>query len=99
MDALDAVSRRLGRAHIRPRPGPERRYYYRQADFNGPVWRAIREEAERGRGVASTILDGVTLDRVLPPPSVDVVWANPFAEGAGARALVGFLLWAQEYLA
>jgi hypothetical protein len=62
-------------------------------DLNTPCWQAVRYATEAYRNCAYEWLDHTTFDDLLPPPGVKIEYADPFAEGAPRRTLLGLLLW------
>jgi asparagine synthase (glutamine-hydrolysing) len=78
--------------------GPERRFYYRLYDFNGPGWRAIRRLAEPHRGKLEGLVDMTRLNEYLPAPDVDLEMRNGIVEPSGRKMLVGLILWARDHI-
>jgi asparagine synthase (glutamine-hydrolysing) len=76
----------------------ERRFYYRVLDFNGPGWRAIREQAEPGRKLLEPLFNMDVLARLLPPPHQPLLAQDAIIDTSGAKLLAGFMLWAQGRL-
>jgi asparagine synthase (glutamine-hydrolysing) len=76
----------------------ERRFYHAVFDLNGPGWRSVRAEAEKGRPLVASVFDPEALLRHLPPPAahVDIGAADFFQEGSRKKSLLAFLLWASE---
>jgi asparagine synthase (glutamine-hydrolysing) len=77
---------------------PDRRFAYRQADPNGPAWRAIRRAAEAGRELAATVLDRRHLDALVPPPDAPWVTQDGMHDIHGRKQLMAFMLWASTHL-
>ena len=71
----------------------EPRRYRRIFDPDQPNWRIIREAAEAQRKELGKWLDDRELAKLVPPPEVDLGFADPFAEGASFRNLCGLMLW------
>jgi asparagine synthase (glutamine-hydrolysing) len=90
---IEPITRRL-----RSNRGPERRYYHRLYDFNGPAWKAARHQAEPSRRKLHELFDEAALSEALPPPDADVEVANSIAGTHGMKMLVGLCLWAERYL-
>jgi hypothetical protein len=78
----------------------ERRYYHSVFDLNGAGWRAVRREAEAGRTRAESVLDAVSLSRLVPPPSEEIRTAASqfFHVGSRTKGLIAFMLWASQSL-
>jgi hypothetical protein len=75
----------------------ERRQYHRQADLNGPVWRAIRVSVEPYRALAHELFDRAMFDRLVPPPTVQWEGENAVEGGAGLKSLLGIMAWLGEF--
>ena len=71
----------------------EPRRYYRLYDFSGPLWRAVRAEAEAYRDRLDEWLDRKMVNDLLPPADVELKLDNPFSGAAVHRLLLGLLLW------
>jgi asparagine synthase (glutamine-hydrolysing) len=91
--AAESLGKSLRRRYWQSVRRIEPRRYYRNYDFNGAPWRAVRLEAEPHRDRVNAWLDRKTLDRWLPPPQVDLGMRDPFIDGAARRTLLGFMLW------
>lgn len=95
MDLVRAgVDRRV--RHLRTRigmPRPERRYYHRTFDFNGPVWRRTRAAAAADRERLYALFERDALDAFLPP--ADAPWTpTGLIEGAaGVKMLTAIGVW------
>jgi asparagine synthase (glutamine-hydrolysing) len=89
---VEARARRAARRAL----GVDRRRYYRIYDFNRPPWRAVRQLAEPLRPLGEAMFDPAALARELPPPGVDVDAPDAIVDSAGAKALIGVLLWLDE---
>jgi len=74
-------------------PRPERRYYHRTFDFNGPAWRRTRLAAAADRERLYDLFDRATLDAFLP--AADAHWQPTGAiEGAsGVKMLTALGVW------
>lgn len=71
----------------------EPRRYVRLYDFDGPLWRAVRDMAEPHRAGLAEWLTPNVVRELLPAPQVDLKLPNPFAAGGSRRLLLGFTLW------
>jgi asparagine synthase (glutamine-hydrolysing) len=91
MRVRDALRRR-----VLKRPTPDRRYYGRVYDFNGPEWRGIRNAAEPYRNRAYEFFDRAEFDALLPPPDVRIPFRDVISESSIRKNLVGFLLWLHD---
>lgn len=78
----------------------ERRYYHAVFDLNGPGWRAVRLEAEAGRARATSVLDPVVLQQLVPRPDEEIRTSvtNFFHIGSRTKSLLAFMMWASEHL-
>ena len=76
----------------------ERRFYYRLLDFNGPVWKMVRQKAEPHRRKLEAFFNKDVLDALLPRPQVDIRVPNSIIDLSGRRLLVGLCLWAENHL-
>jgi asparagine synthase (glutamine-hydrolysing) len=74
--------------------GPERRFFYRVLDFDGPAWKMARRRAEPHRSKLYALFDKNVLDAMLPAPDVDVGASGGIHGSSGKRLLVGLCLWA-----
>jgi asparagine synthase (glutamine-hydrolysing) len=101
------VRRKIGR--LSGADKKERRFYYRIMDFNGPGWRAVREEAEPGRKLLEPFFHREVLDRLVPPPGATLreenIPKNPATVNmdmikctSGVKLLTGLMLWARARL-
>jgi asparagine synthase (glutamine-hydrolysing) len=74
-------------------PRPERRYYFRTFDFNGPAWRAARRGAHADRARAYALFERATFDSLVPLP--DEHWQSPGTiEGqAAVKMLTSLGVW------
>ncbi len=81
-----------------PRLRPQRSYYLRVYDFNGPGWRGVRRAAEAGRDQAYTLFEKSALDSLLPAPEVTVQFNRWQVPSAGLRLLLGCMLWHRDHL-
>jgi asparagine synthase (glutamine-hydrolysing) len=86
---LEARARRAARRVT----GVDRRRYPRVYDFNSAPWRAVRELAEPARPRGEAFFDPAALLRELPPPQADYAAPDAIIDSAGAKALLGALLW------
>lgn len=98
VELRNRIAHRLGRAGrwIAPRPGSqttERLRFHRVYDFNGPGWRMVRQQAEPYRELAKQLFDPEVLDRMLPLPDEELRFTNPFTDTAGAKMIIGLMLW------
>ncbi|HPC59887.1 MAG TPA: asparagine synthase-related protein [Verrucomicrobiota bacterium] len=84
--------------HWLPRRQRERRFYYRVLDFNGPGWRAIRQQAEPGRKLLEPLFNLDVLARLVPPPTQPLMAEDAIIDTSGAKLLAGLMLWAQGRL-
>jgi asparagine synthase (glutamine-hydrolysing) len=77
----------------------ERRYYHAVFDLNGPGWRSVRRDAEKGRSRAGLFFDSAELLRHLPPPDAPIAAAGAgfYQEGSRKKSLLAFLLWASQH--
>jgi hypothetical protein len=82
----------------RPGRGPDRRFYYRLLDFNGPAWKVARRQAEPHRHKLYALFNEEALDAMLPAPEVDVEVADGIVDSSRMRLLVGLCLWAGTHL-
>jgi asparagine synthase (glutamine-hydrolysing) len=92
---IEPMMKKLG---YRDCPGPERRFFYRLLDFNGPAWKMARQRAEPHRSKLYALFDKDALDSMLPAPEVDVGATDGILDASGMRLLVGLSLWAGEHL-
>jgi len=93
-----SVLRRVGWPGRRRRGGPDPRRMFRVYDLNGAMWRGARARAEGGRARARELLDGATLERLLPPPGGPAFrYGDMMLDASGPRMLVGLLTWLQQY--
>ncbi|MPY87956.1 MAG: hypothetical protein GEU99_08550 [Luteitalea sp.] len=79
-------------------PGHERRRYYRVYDYNNSGWQAVRELAEEGLAHTSAILNPTVAREVVGRPDARLKVNDLIMDTAGAKALVGFLLWSKVNL-
>jgi asparagine synthase (glutamine-hydrolysing) len=87
---------RARRAWRRARPGVEHRRYYRIYDFDGAGWRAVRRRVEPLRPLGEELFDAAALRRELPPPDSAFGAADAVVDSAGAKSLLGVLLWRER---
>jgi asparagine synthase (glutamine-hydrolysing) len=87
--ALSRVRQRVRSNHS---SGDQR--YVRIYDFNGPGWRAVRRSAEQHRELAHQFFDERALAELLPPPDASPKYTDTIVGPAGAKLLLGFMLWA-----
>jgi len=92
-DRIEPMRRILRSA--RPTQGPERRFYYRIYDFNGPGWTAVRQQAESYRPLAKGIFNEAVLNRLLPAADQPVRFRDGIADASGLKLLLGLLCWAK----
>jgi asparagine synthase (glutamine-hydrolysing) len=85
---------------LQPRlfPGRERRRYFRVCDYNSTGWQAVRELAAEGLPHASAVVDPTVARQVMGTPGARLKVNNVIADTAGAKVLVGFLLWSKDNL-
>lgn len=76
----------------------ERRIYFREYDINGPGWQAVRELVQPCRGKVRDLFDTEMLNQILPPPETHLRVKDGIIDVSGMKSLLGFLLWAKEYL-
>jgi phenylacetate-coenzyme A ligase PaaK-like adenylate-forming protein len=95
-DRIEPLHRSL--QSLRSTQGPERRFYYRIYDFNGPGWRSVRQEAESYRPFAKGIFKEDALTQLLPPADQSVRFRDGIADASGLKLLLGFLFWAKGHL-
>lgn len=94
---VSAGHRAVDRILTPPRRLPERRYYYRVYDFNGPGWRTVRRRAERNRERLERWFRMDVLRDYLPPPEEDVLAEDPIMDSSGRKLLVGLMLWSGRF--
>jgi hypothetical protein len=85
----EARARRAARRKL----GIDRRRYYPIYDFNGAPGVAVRELAEPLRPLGEALFDPAALARELPPPGVPYDAPDAVIDSAGAKTLLGVLLW------
>lgn len=71
----------------------EQRYYHRIYDFNAPGWREVRQQAERHRAGASTLLNATALERLLPPAESTPEFSDNIVDASKVKTLAGIVLW------
>lgn len=74
-------------------PIPERRYYYRTYDFNGPGWRTLRRAAERDRERAYELFDHDVYESLVPPAHEEFHSDGTIEGAAAAKLLTGIAVW------
>lgn len=94
----DVISKVESLKRLFPHRERERRFYVRLYDFNGPMWKAARRQAEPHRKKLWTLFDKDVLADVLPAPDADVRKDNSIVDTHGMKILVGLCLWSAEYL-
>ena len=74
-------------------PRPERRYYHRTYDFNGPAWRMTRRGAEPDRERAYALFDRAAFDTLVPPPEAHWQATGTIEGAAGVKMLTSLGVW------
>lgn len=91
---VQEIKGRLQRAGQKVLPGrrttPERRYYHRVFDLDGPGWRAIRSELEPHRELANELFHRAVFSTLVPAAGVHWM-GNAMTGASGIRTLLGML--------
>lgn len=74
----------------------ERRSVYRIMDFNWAGWKTVRQHAEPYRDQLADLFARDELDRILPPPDVDVVPERVLSGSSGLKMLIGLMLFDRD---
>ena len=84
-----------------PLPGPlgwrhDRRFVYRNTDFQNPGWQRVHQAAHEHRSLLHGILDRDALDEYLPPPGGRLARVD-FASNQGPKLLNALALWLDRF--
>ncbi len=96
--AMDLVRAGLDRRIRRWRarlgvPRPERRYYHRTYDFNGPAWRTARRGAEADRERAYALFERQAFDALVPRAAERWAPARSIEAAAAVKMLTCIPVW------
>ncbi|HLG06377.1 MAG TPA: asparagine synthase-related protein [Gemmatimonadales bacterium] len=78
---------------------PDRRYYHRVFDFNGPAWRSIRAELEPHRRLASELFHQPVFDEIVPPAQAHWAGGDAIVSASAPKmllAVLALLRWLRE---
>jgi asparagine synthase (glutamine-hydrolysing) len=94
---LERARRRLGLLRgTQKRLDPERLYYYRIFNFNGPGWRSVRRAAEPARERLQTFFRPGFLDEILPGPEEELKMRDGIVDASGVKTLLGLMMWSER---
>ena len=83
---------------VRHQVDPRHHLVYRMYDLNSPGWLGVRQDAEQGRHLLSSLFRMDALAAYLPGPEAFIPAGDRFTETRGRKMMLGLMLWADEHL-